>query len=126
MMHATALPAWAAVATSLLLVIGAGLAVTGSIGLLRLRSFYDRIHAPTLGATLGLGLVLIASMLYFSVLGTRPVLHELLITVFMFVTMPVTFMLLARAALYRDRREGSAEVPPLPVPVRTDAESAGE
>ena len=56
-------------------------------------------------------------MLFFSVLDTRPVVHELLITVFMVITTPVTLMLLARAALYRDRTEGSTEVPvraPLP------------
>ena len=111
MTHAANLPAWAAIATSLLLVFGATLALIGSIGLLRLASFYDRVHAPTLGTTLGIGSVLIASMLFFSVLQTRPVLHELLIAVFMVVTTPITLMLLARAALYRDRREGSEEVP---------------
>ena len=50
-----------------------------------------------------------ASMLYFSVLGSRPVLHEILIAVFVTVTTPVTLMLLARAALYRDRSEARAE-----------------
>ena len=112
MMHATDLPAWTAVLTALLLLIGAGLTLTGSLGLLRLASFYERVHAPTLG----IGCVLLASMLFFSVLETRPVLHELLITLFMVVTAPVTLMLLARAALYRDRSEGSPEVPPLPLP----------
>jgi multicomponent K+:H+ antiporter subunit G len=115
MMHATDLPAWTAVLTALLLLIGAGLTLTGSLGLLRLGSFYERVHAPTLGTTLGIGCVLLASMLFFSVLETRPVLHELLITVFVVVTTPVTLMLLARAALYRDRSEGSPEVPPLPL-----------
>ena len=66
------------------------------------------------GTTLGIGCILLASMLFFSVLQTRLVLHELLIAVFMVVTTPVTLMLLARAALYRDRREGSDEVPPPP------------
>jgi multicomponent K+:H+ antiporter subunit G len=118
MMHATDLPAWTAVLTALLLLIGAGLTLTGSLGLLRLASFYERVHAPTLGTTLGIGCVLLASMLFFSVLETRPVLHEMLITVFVVVTTPVTLMLLARAALYRDRSEGSPEVPPLPPEVR--------
>ena len=59
--------------------------------------------------------MLIASMLCFSVLQSRLVLHELLITAFMVVTTPVTFILLARAALYRDRSEGSKEVPPPPI-----------
>lgn len=105
------LPGWVAIIVALLLLLGAGLALTGSLGLLRLRGFYDRMHAPTLGSTLGIGSVLIASILFFSVLETRPVLHELLITVFMVLTTPITFLLLARAALYRDRSEGSREVP---------------
>ena len=71
---------------------------------------------PTLGTTLGIGCVLLASMLFFSVLQTRPVLHEMLIAVFMVITTPVTLMLLARAALYRDRREGGSEVPHPPSP----------
>ncbi len=112
MTHAADLPAWAALLTSLFLLLGAALTLIGSLGLLRLESFYDRIHAPTLGTTLGIGSVLIASMLFFSVLQTRPVLHEVLIAVFMVITTPITLMLLARAALYRDRREGSDEVPP--------------
>jgi multicomponent K+:H+ antiporter subunit G len=108
------LPLWAALPVALLLVLGAGLALTGSIGLVQLRSFYERVHAPTLGTTLGIGCVLLASMLFFSVSQTRFVLHEILIAAFMVITTPVTLMLLVRAALYRDRREGSAEVPPVP------------
>lgn len=111
MTHAADLPAWAAILTALLLLLGATLTLIGSLGLLRLTSFYDRVHAPTLGTTLGIGSVLIASMLFFSVLQTRPVLHELLIATFMVVTTPITLMLLARAALYRDRQEGNEEVP---------------
>jgi multicomponent K+:H+ antiporter subunit G len=113
MTHAAGLPAWAALLTALLLLLGAGLTLTGSLGLLRLQSFYERIHAPTLGTTLGIGCVLLASMVFFSALQARLVLHELLIAAFMVVTTPVTLMLLARAALYRDRREGRDEVPPV-------------
>jgi multicomponent K+:H+ antiporter subunit G len=98
----------------MLLLLGAALTLIGSIGLVTLRSFYDRIHAPTLGTTLGIGCVLLASILFFSVLQTRFVVHEVLITVFMVVTTPVTLMLLTRAALSRDQRDGSGEVPPRP------------
>src|SRR3954469_25484685 len=111
MTQAADLPIWAALPIALLLVLGAGVALIGTVGLLRLRSFYERVHAPTLGTTLGIGFVLLASMLFFSVLQTRLVLHEVLITVLMVITTPVTLMLLARAALYRDRREGRSEVP---------------
>ena len=125
MTNAADLPAWAALPTALLLLLGAGLALTGSLGLLRLGSFYDRIHAPTLGTTMGISCVLLASMLFFSVLQTRLVLHELLIAVLMVVTTPVTLMLLARAALYRDRSEGCDEVPPPPPPLPSPPDLPG-
>lgn len=100
-----ALPAWAALLTSVLVLAGAGLTLIGSLGLLRLKTFYERVHAPTLGTTLGAGSVLVGSMIYFSVLQSRPVLHEILIAIFITVTTPVTLMLLVRAAVHRDDHE---------------------
>ena len=105
MSHAAELPAWAAFVVSVLALAGAGLALVGSIGLLRLKSFYQRVHPPTMGATLGTGLVLAGSMVLFTALESRLALHEVLIGVFMAVTTPVTYMLLVRAALHRDRAE---------------------
>jgi multicomponent K+:H+ antiporter subunit G len=119
MMGATDLPLWAAVPVALLVLLGAGLGLTGSIGLLRLRSFYERVHAPTLSTTLGIGSILAASMLFFSVAQSRPVIHEVLIAIFMVITTPVTLMLLTRAALHRDRAEGSPEAR-LPSQARRD------
>ena len=72
------------------------------------------MHAPTLSTTLGTFLVIAASVVCFSVLQQRPVFHELLIGVFLTVTTPITLMLLVRAALYRDREEGSDAVPRAP------------
>ncbi|HEX6794852.1 MAG TPA: monovalent cation/H(+) antiporter subunit G [Casimicrobiaceae bacterium] len=86
-----------------LAIAGAALALIGSFGLLRLPTFYQRVHPPTMGTTGGVGLTLVASMLLSSTLQARPVLHELVIAVFMFVTTPVTYMLLMRAAVHRDR-----------------------
>jgi multicomponent K+:H+ antiporter subunit G len=94
-----------ALAVALFVLLGALLAFIGSLGLLRLSSFYDRIHPPTMGTTLGTGFVLIASMLLFTALESRPVLHEVLIGIFMTATTPVTFMLLVRAARHRDGSE---------------------
>ena len=91
---------------ALLIVLGAALAFVGSLGLLRLPTFYERVHPPTMGTTLGTGLVLVASMLYFTAADSRPVLHEILIGVFMTFSTPVTYMFLVRAALHRDRAEG--------------------
>lgn len=101
------LPLWAAILISALLVTGSGLALIGSIGLLRFKTFYERVHAPTLGTTMGLFTILAASMLYFSLTQTRAVVHEVLIGIFVTTTTPVTFMLLVQATLYRDRFEGS-------------------
>ncbi|MES2712999.1 MAG: monovalent cation/H(+) antiporter subunit G [Pseudomonadota bacterium] len=123
MNHAADFPLWAALPVALLLLLGAGMGLTGSIGLLRLQSFYDRVHAPTLATTLGIGCILLASMLFFSVVQTRFVLHEVLIAVFVVVTTPVTLMLLARAALHRDRAEGNPEAPP-PLQQQQDTASA--
>lgn len=92
--------------TGILLVAGALLALAGSVGLLTLRSFYDRVHPPTMGATLGTGLILVACVLHFSEAQGRLVLHHLLIGLFMLVTTPVTYMMLVRAALHRDAAEG--------------------
>jgi len=111
MSHASDLPAWAAILTALFVLIGAGLTLAGAIGTLRFGSFYERVHPPTLGTSWGTAAVALASIVFFSVLGSRAVVHELLIVVFITITTPVTLMLLARAALYRDRTEGSKEVP---------------
>lgn len=105
------LPAWAALLTALLVLVGAAVTLIGSLGLLRLGTFYARVHAPTLGTTLGMCSILVGSALFFSVTETRPVVHEILIAVFVTLTTPVTLMLLVRAALYRDRTEGSKDVP---------------
>ncbi len=108
------LPLWAALLVSFFLVGGAGLTLIGAVGVLRLKSFYERVHAPTLGTTWGAGGVLIASIICFSVLESRPVLHEILIAAFVVVTTPVTLMLLARAAFYRDRAESGNPPPGMP------------
>ena len=102
-------PMWAAVVVSVLLVGGSALTLVGALGLLRLRTFYERIHAPTLGTTLGMVAVLLSSIVYFTVIEARIAFHEVLIGVFITITTPITLMLLSRAALYRDRREGKTE-----------------
>jgi multicomponent K+:H+ antiporter subunit G len=100
------LPVVAGILVAILMIIGAVIALIGSLGLLRLRTFYERVHAPTLGTTLGTCAIAIASMIYFSTLGIRPVLHELLIVVFVTITTPITLMVLVRAAVFREKVEG--------------------
>jgi len=98
------LPDWAALLVSLLLILGASIILIGALGLLRLRTFYQRIHGPAITITLGAGSLLIASMLYFTVAQSRPVVHEIIITVFVLLTAPVVSMMIMRAAVYRDLR----------------------
>ena len=104
-MSAEALPLWAAIPVTLLLLLAGCLAVIGGLGLLRLSNFYQRSHGPAMINTLGAGCVLVASMLYFSATGSRPVIHELLITVLIVTTSPITAMLVMRAALQRRARQ---------------------
>lgn len=105
------LPLWATLAVSLFLIVGSAFTLIGTIGLTRLKSFYERVHAPTIGTSAGVFSICTASILCFSVLGTRLAIPEILIFVFVTITMPVPLILLARAALFRDRVEGSSEVP---------------
>ena len=85
---------------SLLIVTGALFTFIGSLGLARLRDFYTRLHGPTKASTLGVGCLLIASATYFSLRHEGISLHEVLITLFLFITTPVSAHLLAKAALH--------------------------
>jgi multicomponent K+:H+ antiporter subunit G len=82
---------------ALLVLAGALFAFIGSLGLVRLGTFFERAHPPTMGTTLGTAFILAGSMLHF---GT---LHEILIGVLMVLNTPVTYVLLGRAALRRER-----------------------
>lgn len=93
------------------LLSGALLTLAGAIGLVRLRSFYQRVHPPTLGASMGMFLILCSSILFFSVARGQVVIHEILIAVFLTLTTPISLMLVVRAALARDRFEGDRDVP---------------
>lgn len=103
------LPAWAALIVALLLFVGASIILIGALGLLRLRTFYQRIHGPAITITLGAGCVLIASMVYFTVAQARLVVHEVIIAAFLLMTAPVVSMLIMRAAVYRDLRARKGE-----------------
>ena len=102
------IPAWAEIVTAALVLLGATITLIGAFGLVRMKTFYARVHPPTLGTTLGTGCIAMASIVYFSVLQTRPVLHEVLLVLFVLVTTPVTLMLLVRAALFRDEAKSEA------------------
>ena len=119
------LPGWAEILVAVCLVAGAGITFAGTMGLLRFQTFYQRIHAPTLGTSFGAGFTLLGSILFFSLTEARPVLHEVLILIFVTITTPVTLMLLARAALYRDRAEGNDVASTARRPISDDAGASG-
>ena len=105
------LPLWAEITVAALVLMGALVALLGSFGLLRLRSFFERVHAPAIIATLGCWCVMYGALLYFSYRGQGLAVHLLLIAVFIAVTVPITTIFLMRASLFRARQMGK-DVPP--------------
>lgn len=106
------IPLWLSLLVSAFVILGATLTLIGAWGFVRLRSFYDRLHAPTLATSWGTGGVAVASALLASWIQDRPVVHELVIGFAVIITVPVTLMLLARASLHRDRTENAPYLPP--------------
>ncbi|MBA3890932.1 MAG: Na+/H+ antiporter subunit G [Gemmatimonadaceae bacterium] len=95
------------IAVSALLVVGAGFALIGSIGLARLPDFYTRLHGPTKATTLGVGAMLAGSALWFSGRGSGVSVHEVLVAAFLLLTAPASAHLLAKAALHVGAAERS-------------------
>lgn len=106
-----ALPLWLDIVLSALVLCGAVIAFMGSLGLLRLATYFERVHAPSIIATMGCWCIMHATLVYFSVTGNGLALHALLIALFIAITVPVTNIFLMRAALFRARRAGE-KVPP--------------
>lgn len=100
-----------------LLLGGAAFALVGSWGMAKLSDFFMRLHGPTKASTMGVGGVLLASMLWQAVQGA-PSLRELLITLFIFMTAPVSAHLMAKAALALDPKVR----PDVPRPPQAPAE----
>lgn len=96
---------------ALSILVGAGFALIGSLGLARLPDFFTRLHGPTKATTLGIGALLLASALHFNARGPGWSLHEVLVTLFLFITAPVSAHLLAKAALHQ-RLASRAPLPP--------------
>ncbi|WP_339079365.1 Na+/H+ antiporter subunit G [Pseudomonas sp. TMP9] len=95
---------WIEALVALFLLIGSLFALVGAIGLYRLPDFFMRLHGPTKASTLGVGGMVIASLIYFSFNGEGISLHELLIALFLFITAPVSAHMLAKAALQQKLR----------------------
>jgi multicomponent K+:H+ antiporter subunit G len=89
--------------TSLLILVGAAFALVGSIGLARLPDFFTRLHGPTKATTLGVGSIILASLVHSATTNGAISLRELAISLFLFITAPVSAHLLSKAALKRQR-----------------------
>lgn len=110
-MNEVQLPMWAEILIAIFVLGGATIAFLGSLGLMRLKSYFERVHAPSIIATMGCWLIMWATFVFFSATGQGLALHALLIAVFIAVTVPITTIFLMRAALFRARRAGR-DVPP--------------
>ncbi len=98
------------VIVALLALAGAAFALIGSIGLVRFPDVFTRLHGPTKATTLGVGAVLLASVVFFAGTGPGSLLRPILVALFLFITAPISAHLLGKAALHRK----SKSLAPLP------------
>jgi multicomponent K+:H+ antiporter subunit G len=111
-------PLWVEVVVAALLSLSGVFVVISAVGFARLQDFFLRMHPPALAYTLGSWCVVLAATLYFSTLESGVALHPLVIIALLFMTVPVTTVLLARVALFRRRRAGATDTPPPLTPPR--------
>jgi multicomponent K+:H+ antiporter subunit G len=110
----------AEVLVAAMIVLGGSFALVGSWGLVRLPSLMERLHGPTKATTLGLGAMLVASVLWFQLVRGTWTTHELLVSVFLFMTAPISANMIAKVHLHRLRQgephalPGPAGAPPAP------------
>ena len=105
---------WVEIPVALLLVASGIFTLSAAIGVLRLKTFVQRMHPPALAYSFSAWCLSLANILYFSAQGGGLVLHAWLIIVFLSMTVPVTTLLLARTELFRKRTDPhtATEVPP--------------
>lgn len=87
-------------ATIFCLILGSAFILVGSIGLLKFTDGMTRLHAPTKVGTIGVGAILLASMIHSWTLGEGSI-HETLIMAFLFVTAPISANFLAKVHMHR-------------------------
>ena len=83
------------------LIMGGFFVFVGSLGLAKLPDFFTRLHAPTKATTLGIGSILVASMIMTSARDGGFSVYELVISLFLFITAPVSAHMMAKAALHK-------------------------
>jgi multicomponent K+:H+ antiporter subunit G len=124
--HLASLPLWVQALVAALALAGATIALMGSMGLWRLKTYFERVHAPSIIATMGCWLIMHATWIYFSVRSEEFTPHAFLIAIFIAVTVPITTIFLMRAALFRARRAGKDVPPTLSSLVRNEPQEEHE
>lgn len=83
-----------------LILLGALFALIGSIGLVKLPDFFRRLHGPTKATTLGVGGMILGSILFFTAIERTFQFQEFLVSLFLFITAPASAYIIAKAALH--------------------------
>lgn len=96
-------------AVAIALLIGAGFALVGAYGLVKLPDSMTRLHAPTKVGTIGIGALLLASMLNGWVFADGSF-NELLVMGFLFVTAPISANFMAKVNIHKQ----VCDTPPAP------------
>ncbi|MDO9436776.1 Na+/H+ antiporter subunit G [Hydrogenophaga sp.] len=114
MMMPAGVSLWAEIPVALLLILSGLFTLSAAIGVVRFKSFMQRMHPPALAFSFSAWCVTLASIIYFSAQDARLSLHAWLIIIFLSITVPVTTILLARTELFRRRNghPGVDEIPP--------------
>jgi multicomponent K+:H+ antiporter subunit G len=102
----SALPSIVEALVAVLLIASAVLSLVGAIGLVRLRNYFTRMHAPALASTGGVWCVAAATIVYFSAQGAEPALSAAIVAMLLAITAPISTLLLSRTGLFRSRRAG--------------------
>lgn len=84
-----------------LAVSGAIFVLFGSIALLKLPDFYTRLHGPTKATTIGLGCLVLMSVIFFNGVMQELSLQQLLIALFLFISAPITAHMLIKVAMHQ-------------------------
>ena len=117
------LPLWAEWTLAVLLVISGISALLAAWGVLRLKDFFQRMHPPALGFTAASWSAALASAIYFSIVQEGLSLRSWIIVVVLSITVPITTVLLARAAMFRRRQQADSAMPPPLVPKNPPADA---
>lgn len=92
---------------SFLLVTGAAFVLIGSIGLVRMPDVLTRLHGPTKATTLGVGALIVAAIVEAGAMRGVWSLRELTISIFLFLTAPVSAHVIGKAALKLQGRDSA-------------------